>query len=199
MSKNLLFPTVCGIGYLGIGVYNVKENGDTTKAYKVWSSMLHRAYSSKYKNKFLTYMYCTVITEWKCFQNFAKWHEENFNPETMQEWELDKDILIKRNKIYSPETCCFVPKEINYLFVKRDKVRGNLPIGVSKSGKKYMSRLNKNGKLIYLGTFDTIGEAFQAYKTAKEDYIKEVADKWKPFIALQTYYAMYNYKIEITD
>ncbi len=47
--------------------------------------------------------------------------------------------------------------------------------------------------------FNTFEEAFQAYKIAKEEYIKEVANKWKGRITEQTYIALYNWKIEITD
>ena len=37
------------------------------------------------------------------------------------------------------------------------------------------------------------------HKTAKEAYIKEVADKWRGQITEQVYEAMYNYKVEIDD
>lgn len=78
-------------------------------------------------------------------------------------------------------------------------VRGDLPIGVFNHKNRFIVRLRKNGKRVYLGLFDTPEEAFQAYKTAKEEYIKEVADKWREQIAESTYYAMYNYEVEITD
>ncbi len=54
-------------------------------------------------------------------------------------------------------------------------------------------------KKIHLGSFSTPEEAFEAYKTAKEEYIKEVADKWRGQITEQVYHAMYNYKVEIID
>ena len=65
--------------------------------------------------------------------------------------------------------------------------------------KNFLVILNKGGKRVHIGTFDTIEEAFQAYKTAKEEYIKEVADVWKPLITKQVYQALINYKVEITD
>ena len=112
---------------------------------------------------------------------------------------MDKDILIKGNKIYSPETCCFIPQEINTIFGNREKSRGKYPIGVRLSGKKYHARLFKNKKYYHLGTFDTPEEAFQAYKVAKEVYIKEVADKWRKKIIDKVYQAMINFQINITD
>ena len=108
---------------------------------------------------------------------------------------LDKDILIKGNKIYSFKTCCFVPVEINSLLTKTNSKRGNLPIGVSKSGNKYKARLNSN----LLGTFDTSKEAFKVYKVAKEKHIKEVAEIWKSQITKQVYKALLKYKVEIID
>ena len=142
-----------------------------------------------------SYIGCLVDEEWHNFQNFAEWFEDNY----VEGWHLDKDILIKGNKIYSPETCCFVPLEINSLFTKSDKIRGEYPIGVSKKDKKYQANVNKNSGFIFLGAFNTPEEAFQVYKTAKEDYIKEVADKWRGQITEQVYQAMYSYQVEITD
>ena len=39
--------------------------------------------------------------------------------------ELDKDLLVEGNKIYSPSTCCFIPKEINTVinYKRHDKER----------------------------------------------------------------------------
>ena len=113
---------------------------------------------------------------------------------------LDKDILVKGNKIYSPETCCFVPNEINVLFTKKEKDRGEYPIGVSIISNKYVARCGVgNSKNKTIGSFKTPKEAFQAYKQYKEQYIKKVADKYKCQIPNNLYKAMYSYQVEITD
>ena len=119
--------------------------------------------------------------------------------------ELDKDILNKNNKIYSPDNCIFVPHKINSLFVKSNIARGNLPIGVTYY-KKYdcfnaQLSLEENGKrtVLNLGYFSTPVEAFQEYKIYKEKYIKMVADEYKEQIPYKLYKAMYEYKVEITD
>ena len=161
--------------------------------------MIKRCYNKKATEKEPTYIGCAVDERWHNFQNFAEWYDENYNPETMKEWHLDKDILIKRNKIYSHETCCFVPQEINLLFVKSNNTRGKYPIGVYKENRKFITQVRINGKREIVGSFNTPEQAFQAYKTAKEQYIKEVADKWKDKIDPRVYNAMYNYKVEITD
>ena len=197
--KNPYYPTVCGIGYVGEGKHSIFVDGKVCLHYYTWKGMLERCYDKNLHNKRPSYIGCTLDSKWMCHQNFALWFIENFNPETMDGWHLDKDILVKGNKIYSPETCCFVPQEINLLFAKRQNNRGEYPIGVSKSGNKFMSKISINGERKYLGTFDTPEEAFQAYKTAKEKYIKEVADKWKPLIEEKIHQALYNYQVEITD
>jgi len=133
------------------------------------------------------------------FQNVAKWQEVNWKSWMDSSWDLDKDILKKGNKIYSPETCCFVPQEINKLLCKANSIRGKYPIGVKKSGNRFEAKLYIDNNPIYLDTFNTPEEAFQAYKIAKEAHIKEVADKWKGKITEPTYQALYTYKVEITD
>lgn len=193
--KNINHPSVCGIGYIGVGDYKIAINGKQTLHYKYWVSLLTRCYDETYRATYLTYKDITVCEEWKCFQIFAQWFEEN----CIEKFHLDKDILFKGNKIYSPETCAFVPQEINNLFTRNNIRRGALPIGVSKSGSKFRGQLTKNKERVYLGTFDSVEEAFQAYKTAKEVYIKEMADLWRGQITEPTYYAMYNYQVEIMD
>lgn len=198
--RDYLLPVIFNVGFLGIGNFKSRCGDTRTKHYIKWYGMLERCYDKKCQEKYPTYIGCSVDEKWHNFQVFAEWFEENYKPH-MHGWHLDKDILKKGNKVYSPETCCFVPKEINKLFTKRQNCRGDFPIGVSKvkrSG-RYIASLNKNGKQRSLGTFDTIEEAFEAYKIAKEEWIKEVAEKWKPQLALQTYEALINYKVEITD
>ena len=190
--RNVFHKSVHNNGYLGIGKYKCIVNTRITKVYNTWKGILERCYDEKYQEKRPTYKGCTVDECWHNFQNFAKWYEEKY----ITGYQLDKDILIKDNKIYSPETCCFVSQEINKLFIKSNASRGKYPIGVNKhiSG-KFQSQLNKK----HLGTFDTPEEAFQAYKIAKEKYIKEIANKYKNKITTDCYTAMLNYKIEITD
>jgi len=167
-----------------------------TRIESIWNNILVRCYSEDYRSKKNAYKDVTVCEEWHNFQNFAKWYEENY----IEGFQLDKDILVKGNKIYSPENCCFVPQEINKLFTKSDSSRGDLPIGVRVTkNKKYQARVTKNNTSCYLGTFNTVEEAFQAYKVAKEEYIKEVADRWKGQITEEVYHAMYNYQVKITD
>lgn len=195
--KNKVKPTIYDIGFIGYGEYKSKINGKQTESYRKWFNVLNRCYSEKYLLKFPTYNGCSVCDEWKNFQIFAKWFDKNNIPE----FDLDKDLLMKNNKIYSPQTCCFLPKEINSLLLTRKKVRGVLYIGVTyhKKNKKYVASLTIDGKRTHLGYFNTEESAFKVYKEAKEDNIKRMANKYKNTITDEAYIALIDYQVEIYD
>ena len=193
--KNPYHPSVYGVGYIGVYKYSKKAY---LKIYATWSSMLQRCYDHEYQKRQPSYKECSVEKSWHNFQNYAKWYEENYKL-YMKRWQLDKDVLVKGNKIYSPENCCFVPSEVNCLFTKSNSRRGKLPIGVCMEGNNFLAQININGEILRLKTFKTPEKAFQAYKVAKEARIKEMADKWRGKIAEKVYQAMYNYTVEITD
>ena len=197
--KNPLKPSVLGVGYFGIGKHVSSIGGKPTKCHNTWRAMIRRCYSKEISKNLSTYKECFVIKEWKCFQVFGDWFEENWKPWMDSFWQLDKDILTKGNKIYSPETCCFVPPQINSLFVKSNSIRGKYPIGVTKSGNRFAACIYKYGEPFDLGTFLTPEGAFYTYKIEKELHIKEVADKWRGQITEPCYEAMYAYEVEITD
>ena len=203
--KNSYHPNVCGVGYLGEGKYKAKENGKDTEVYKKWHDMLRRCYDPYYLDRHPTYRDCMVCEEWLNFQNFAKWYEENVYECDNEETHLDKDILIKGNKIYSTETCVLVPKRINSLFTKCNAIRGKYPIGVNwhKATNKFVAQCNvldkENNRKVHLGLYDSIEEAFLAYKQFKEGYIKQIADEYKDLIPTKLYDALYRWEVEIDD
>ena len=196
-------PRTYGKGYLGEGKYKTSENGKNTKCYKTWINMLERCYSSKCHDKYPTYKGCNVDEEWLCFQNFAEWYYENYYELENEVVHLDKDILHKGNKIYSHENCIFVPKSINNLFTKRQNYRGNLPIGVCLKDKGYIAQCSNGRKQIKLGTYPTPEEAFQVYKTYKEQIIKDTIDLYEGIIPEPQYSRLkkiiYNYEVKIDD
>ena len=196
-------PYVPSVYYVGISgtKYPPSVNGRTTKEYKLWCSMLKRCYSTILKKKHPTYEDCEVSDNFKSYEYFYEWcHKQvGFNN---KDWQLDKDLLIKGNKVYSEYSCIFIPSEINLLLVKNTASRGEYLIGVywSKTHKAFVARVSKNkGKQEHLGYFKTELEAFNAYKTAKESFIKEQANKWKSQIDERAYNALMNYKVEIID
>ena len=198
--KNPYYPAVYGKGFLGIGEYSCITH---MNIYKDWSGILQRCYDEKYHKKYPSYIDCEVEEELLCFQNFAQWWEDNYYEIGNERMELDKDILVKNNKIYSKETCIFVPQRINSLFTKRQNDRGEYPIGVcySKKDDRLIVRCSVDGKRVYLGNFlpNQINEAFICYKTFKENYIKQVADEYKNLIPQKLYEAMYKWEVEIND
>ncbi len=110
--KSLTFPSVYGVGFIGVGKHRGSIGGKQTKPYKTWKGMLERCYSKNYQNRQPTYIGCTVCLDWHNFQNFAKWYHEN-HPTDGGNYHLDKDIKIEGNKEYSPSACMFVSPEDN--------------------------------------------------------------------------------------
>ena len=188
--------TVCGVGYL-----QNKSWKDNHMAYKYWENMIRRCYYEEQLKKNETYIECIVCEEWLCFDNFLKWFEENYYNVFNERMNLDKDILFKGNKIYSPQTCIFVPQRINTLFVKKDKNRGDLPIGVfwDEERQKYKATWRESDSKRKSKRFINLIVAFNCYKINKERVIKQVADEYKDYIPTELYEAMYRYEVEIDD
>lgn len=186
---------VLGVGYLGVGDYSRKSH---PMIHKKWSMMLDRCYSEPFKKVNTSYIDCLVCPEWLNFQNFAKWMESVYTP-YMKGWELDKDIIVKHNKVYSPEACAFVPKEVNTSLIFAKCGKEGYPIGVYKNGNGFIVRCSLGGNKCNLGTYKTVEEAFIISKSARETEIKRIANKYKGQIDERVYEALMNYKIEITD
>ena len=203
--KDPCVPSVYGIGVLG-NKHPITINGVLTKEYELWQSMLRRCYSNTdvcgaFKKKNPTYEGCRVSENFKSYEYFYEWCNEQIGFGN-KDWHLDKDLLVKGNKVYSEDSCVFIPKEVNILLTKRTASRGEYLIGVSwhKTKKAFVARVNKNkGKPEWLGLFKTEIEAFNTYKTAKEAFVKEQANKWKSQIDPRAYNALMNYQVEITD
>ena len=197
--KDHYSPSVFGVGVLGTK-YSFKVDGAKTKEYVLWGSMLERCYSDDFKKKQPTYEGCEVSENFKSYEYFYEWCNSQIG--FKDGFHLDKDLLLKGNKIYSENTCVFIPSEINSLLVKREALRGEHLIGVSwrNTKKAFVAMVRKNkGKQEFLGLFNTETEAFNSYKTAKEYFVKEQANKWKDKIDPRAYNALMNYKVEITD
>lgn len=193
-------PTVYNVGYTGEGKYKTWIEGKHTEQYKVWIQMIRRCYDIKTNKRRPTYKNCIVSKEWHNFQNFAKWYDENYYEIAGQKMHLDKDILIKNNKVYNSKSCMFVPERINTLFIKSNSTRGKLPIGVCEEHGKYRATCRNGTKIRKtLGLYNTPEEAFETYKIYKEKVINEVAEEYKNQIPDKLYQALLNYEVEITD
>lgn len=183
--------SVFGVGYRGIGKYSF---GNARDAAIRWRCMLNRCYG--YSNKHQrTYRGCTVCDEWLNFQRYAEWYYSN----KILDWVVDKDILVKGNRVYSPDTCCFVPLELNSMFTKSNSIRGNCPIGVSKCFTGFKATIFVKGKQKYLGVYESAEQAFFAYKKCKEENIKRIAKQYKGYFSERLYRVLMEYEVLITD
>ena len=163
---------VCGVG-INDANYAVQINHTVDKKrvclwkcpyYTKWKSILERCYTSRYPS----YKDFTICDEWLLFSNFKSWMER-------QDWEgkaLDKDLLVYRNKIYSPETCVFLHGEMNKFLIQNKSMRSKYPMGVHKlidkpRKKPFMAMISISDKRILLGYFDNPQEAHKAWQKAK--------------------------------
>jgi hypothetical protein len=144
----------------------------TCPFYRVWHRMLERCFSAKFQDRCPTYKGCTVCDEWLLFSNFKAWMES----QDWQEKEIDKDIIKKGNKLYSPETCCFVSHEVNCLLGVGAR-RGKLPKGVRfcRRTNKYVAQIAVAGKRISIGYYITAEEAGAVYRVAKAERLRNMA------------------------
>lgn len=205
--KNPYYPTIYDRGYVG-QKYITSENYKNIKEYNLWYNMFIRCYDKKAQQKHGGYDDCEVCEEWYSYEKFYEWvhKQENFEQWYNNEgWDIDKDIISKGNKIYCPNNCSLVPKDVNMLFIKNKHIRGLYPIGVTykKEDDMFLARVSNplNGKREFLGYYNSQKDAFLAYKHRKEEIIKNVANKefTQGNITLNCYEAMMRYEVEITD
>ena len=165
--RDLLYPSVCEKGYVGIGIYNPENN---FKEYAIWTSLIQRCYNIKHKAyKSYGAQGIIICDEWLNFQNFCEWYRNNSYEDNL---ELDKDILANiynlDNKIYSPSTCLLIPKFFN-IFISKDSEK----TGVQNRNNRYSAKLCYKGVHYTLGTFDTFELAKIEYNKKKESLFFE--------------------------
>lgn len=189
ICRYIIDKKVCGVG--DNDLHDINEND---VAYQTWRDMLKRCYDRDYKRS-SSYIDCTVCEQWHKYSAFLSWFDANY----IDGWQLDKDILEDGNREYSPNKCCFVPKEINIIFTSHLNHERELPLGVS-----FIPRLNKyradvsiDGKSTYLGLYSDVNNAFLAYKKAKESYIKTLAERYKDKLNNNVYKTLINYEIKM--
>lgn len=185
---------ICGVmksrnSCLGVSFidYNIRTKEDFY-IYSRWSAILQRCYKPFGESTKCNYSNCEMCEEWKYFPNFKKWFIDN----NIEGWEIDKDVLFKGNKIYSPDTCCFLPKEVNNFFTIKERTKKeNLPIGVFKQGKRFFV-INKGDKTF----FDSKDEAFDFYIKTKNSSARQLAEKYNGLIDDRIYDILINFDIK---
>lgn len=169
--KNPYTPVVVGVGYTGEGKFKRRTHERT---YQVWINMLKRCYCSKHQENNPSYIGCAVDEEWHNFQNFAEWYHSHPNYKWGR-YQIDKDILVPNNKIYSSQNCTLVPAQLNLIIGSDKDERGGYGVRKRKSG-RYEVRVIRFGKEHHVGTFDTYEEAHLAHLKARTDH-------WEEFMA----------------
>ena len=193
---------VFGVGMNDMDVQTKPTDSVSNPIYTKWQRMLERSYCSKYKNKFPTYANVSVCERWLTFSHFREDYLNLVSDiEGRKSFILDKDLLIKGNKVYSLETCSLLPPKINSFLTSCTTRRGKLPQGVSKrsKGHKFMVTLSYGGLNRNLGDFNTPEEAFLVYKNTKEDSAKVLAEENKSLLLPNEFNALYNFRVDITD
>ncbi len=143
--------------------------------YSLWYDILTRCYSDKFKIKNPTYIGCTIADEWHSFMSFRSWVLSQVQWEGLH---LDKDLLSPGNKIYGPDTCIFVPEDVNKFLTFNRRNKTNLPIGVARNKGKYIAQLNCfNGNRWFSHSVETKDQASQLYWMKKMELAHELAAK----------------------
>ena len=174
-SKGLIHAS--GRLLYGVGVrgdYLTVNDGRMVKSYSVWANMLERCHSSKFHSKFPAYKDCTISDEWIEYKNFLEWFDDNY----VEGYALDKDLIKMGNKVYSSDTCIFIPQTVNS-FIACSSKNKELPVGVQRSanGQRYKSRVsNPVTGVQFSKTFDTIGEANSHWLSEKRKSAKELSE-----------------------
>lgn len=193
-----------GIG-VNNGKYTARNGSKNRKEYTLWQDMLKRC-TIKFQTESPSYVGTTCSENFKSYEYFYEWCQRQTGfgniDENNRGWHLDKDLLVKGNKIYSEDTCCFIPQTINSLLIRSGSRAGRFLLGVywDKHHRKFISQCNDSkGKRVKLGLYNEEKDAFIAYKTYKEALIKEVASEYKDRVDENVYKALINYKLEETD
>lgn len=163
-----------------VGVNDVEVKDYTDKRYVLWHSILRRSYSEVYHKSKPSYKDVRVSEDWKRLSNFMKDIEKlpNFDMALSNNWEIDKDVLSNGEKVYSKETCCFLPREINILFT-RESTKG-LKTGVSYNKRlcKFVASINIGKGSGHIGVYKTEKSAHTAYCKEKQKHLDSLILKY---------------------
>lgn len=179
-------PRKIGGSFIGIGPYKKTTH---KKHYQLWTGVLSRSCSERFKLIRPSYENVSVSEEWRNFQEFADWceNQQGFNCG----WDLDKDLLSPyEGKLYSPTTCCFLPPHINNA-LQISSPEHTLP-GISVRGKAYRVSYGK-GSERQCRTFKDEVDAFLWYCQVKDSKIHSLAEEYKALLDERAYYALSNF------
>ena len=169
---------IYGVGVYAEGPYQAKSGGRNTYVYDLWRGMLRRCYSPEAHRKQPAYIGCSVAPEFLIFQQFAAWAVTQIGF-GYPRYHLDKDLLQPGNRIYGPDTCVFVPFDLNMFTTSNAAKRGQWPQGVSwkRKNRRFVAQIKTDGVVQYLGLFQDAHTAAAAYATAKTSAARRWASR----------------------
>ena len=166
---------IYGIATNDTGSVTDPVTGKKCRIYVTWYDMIRRCYSSVYQIKYPKYVGCTVASEWLLFSNFKNWveNETTYCPNK----QLDKDLLIVGNKLYSPSTCIFISQEINKFLTINQRKSSDLPIGVNLKNTRFQAVCNNPflKKLEHLGYYSSAEQAHEAWRLKKHEHSRLIS------------------------
>jgi hypothetical protein len=186
--RNPFSPSVFGVGLIGFGRHKVKSEGKKTPAYTLWNGIIQRGYSEEFKRENPSYRDVSVAPEWHNYQCFAEWfHAQEYSQSP--EFQLDKDLILAGNREYSPSACSFVPSQINSILNDCAGRRGKFKQGVSFVDRRnsYVARISIRGIPVKIGSFPGEEAAYSAYLSAKTEYVRTMAEEYKPVLHPKVY------------
>jgi len=183
--------TVFGVGYNSNGI-PVTHKGKLLPAYRAWTNMLMRVYDEATRYKHPQYLTVTVCPEWQDFTMFNSWFETEQNS-GVPGMHLDKDLRKPGSAEYGPDTCAFIPNQINTLLNDCPGRRGDLPAGVTAYGKRFRAKISIRGKCEHLGLFATPGQAHSVYCAAKQAHVRSMAVYWQAELHPEIYTRLSTY------
>lgn len=199
VERRVVRATVCRVGY-NDSLFQPSIKGKVVWQYELWKGLIKRTCDNKHRQGRPSYQDVTCCSEWLSFSNFVEWvnKEVDYKGKPVN-LELDKDLIIRGNRVYSPATCSFVPQEVNKLLSSGKASRGKYPVGVvfNRTGGRLSVSLGCDGEKRYLGLYDTPEEAFAVYKAAKEAHVKVVADRYKEVLKPEVYNALMAWEVDI--
>lgn len=173
-----------------------KTNNTLDKQYFLWKDVVKRCLDKNFKDKHPTYKDCTISSEWLHYSSFKN-DVSNMVGFGKDGFQIDKDLIVRGNKHYSIETCCFLPHEINTFLAFNRRNKGKHPIGVNfnKRAGLFVAKISIDNKRYDLGYFENPVDAHLRYKEKKELHAKVLAKRWKSEISLKAYNALMRFEV----
>lgn len=173
-------PVICGKGFHGEG-YPISINNKKTLEYIKWHGMLSRCYGVTRSedharaSKCYTDAEVTVDPIWFNYQMFATWFKQEMSNSNLANKVicLDSDLLNPRGNLYSENTCCLLPYELNIAIQLATKMQ------YDRKRNLYAVRVERTvtGQPSFVGRSPTESGAWEIYAKFKDMYIRDAYEK----------------------